>query len=111
MNKKFIFSGMLICLLAVGLVSCGRGSSRLAGVWELDRVENGPSWGIVQSFEFFRDGTGDLEGTSITWRTENNRLSITAHGQVQTVDFILSGSTLTLIYDRNTGHRAIYNRR
>ena len=110
MNKKLIFYLMLIIALSLVVISCNNNSA-LSGIWELDRVENGSSRGIVQNFEFFKDGTGNMGGSSITWKTEGNRIMVTLGGQAQSLDYTLSGKTLTLIYDRNTNHRSIYNKK
>jgi hypothetical protein len=95
MNKKLIFSVMLVFLLVFGLVavSCGSGSSKLTGVWE---SEDG------SSLEFFKDGTGkDERGTSLIWTAEKNRLMITVGGHAFSADYKLSGSTLILTFDNN----------
>ena len=112
MKIKFYFIG-ITTILAVTLISsigCSNASS-LAGVWELDRVENGSSYNVIQRFELFRDGTGNMEGVSIGWSAESNRIMLTAFGQAQSHDYRLSGSTLTIIYDTRTNHRAIYRKR
>ena len=114
MCKKIIYLAMLVSVLAFGLilVSCGGGSgSMLAGIWELDRVENGPSRDVVGSFEFFKDGSGNMLGMSITWKAEGNRLMITTGGQAQAFDFKLSGTTLTIIYDNQSDYKSIYHKR
>ncbi|MHB9293262.1 hypothetical protein Holit_02383 [Hollandina sp. SP2] len=90
MNKKLIFPAMLVCLLALGLavVSCGNDVSRLAGIWE---DESGNS-----SIELFKDGTGNWDGVSATWKIENERFVLTGMGLSFSFDYTLSGSTLTL---------------
>ena len=112
MKNKFNFIRIITftVLIAISMLGCSNPSA-LAGVWELDRVENGSSYGIVDRFELFRNGTGNMEGTSINWSVENNRMMITAYGQAQSNDYRLTGSTLTIIYDTRTNYRAIYRRR
>jgi hypothetical protein len=94
MNKKFIFSVMLVCLLAfcLALVSCGGDRSKLTGVWE---EKEG-------SIELFKDGTANLDGASGPWTIENNRIMFTVMGQAVSMDYKLSGKTLTLTYDGET---------
>jgi hypothetical protein len=111
-NKmKIVVLAMLVGILAFGLVlvSCNEKPS-LIGIWELDRVENGPREGIVSEFVLFKDGTGDMGDGIIKWETKNNHITVTAFGETQSWEYILTGSTLTIIYDESTGHRAIYNR-
>ena len=110
MNKKIIFSVMLVCLLTLGLisVSCGNSNSSLAGIWELERVENGSTSSVVQRIEFFKDGIGNMDGVAITWKTENNRMMVTAFGQAQTESYKLSGKTLKFTTDN--GKISIYKK-
>ena len=93
MNKKLVFLAMLVSLLACSLVffSCGGDSSKLVGNWESE--EDG------SVFELFKDGTGNMDGTSITWTAENNRLMFTALGQSISMDYKLSGNTLIVTKD------------
>jgi hypothetical protein len=99
MNKKYFFTAMLVGLLVFGLVfvSCGGGSSALIGSWVSE------SAGDDTSFELLKDGTAIWRGYSATWKTEKNRLIVTAMGQAISYDYELSGSTLTLTYDGETG--------
>ena len=100
MNKKLIFSVMLVCLLAFCLVfvSCGGDKSKLIGTWE---GEEGP-------IELFKDGTANFDGSSGTWTVENNRIMFTIMGQAMSMDYKLSGKTLTLTYD---GETVIYTKK
>jgi hypothetical protein len=95
MNKKLFFSAMVVFLLAFGLivVSCGGDSSKLAGIWESDDV------GTV---ELFSNGTGNWGGDSATWTAENNRLMVSVGGKAVTMDYKLSGKTLSLTYEGET---------
>ena len=101
MKKKRILVAMLVSLLAFGLafVSCGSDSSKLSGIWELESVENGSASDMVQRIEFFKDGTGSMDGVSISWKTENNRMMVSAFGEAQTESYKLSGKTLTFTSD------------
>ena len=91
MKKKLISSVVLVCLLAFSLlfVSCGGGTSKLAGIWE----------GEDGSIELLKNGTGNWGGTSVTWTDENNRLMLTSGSQAFSMDYKLSGKTLTLTMD------------
>ena len=103
-QNKIITLALSIILILVG---CSQNSS-LVGKWELESSTN---WRSAASFEFFRNGTGEMGGMSITWRVINgNRINITMNGQSQTTDYSLSGSTLTLIYDSRSNDRAVYRK-
>ena len=98
-------------------------SSKLVGVWMLESFDNIKD-GVIQEIEFFKDGTvlakdprlerqlGIAEGTKATgtWRIDNNRLIFMFGNQGTSVDYTLSGATLTLIYDKNTNHYVIFMR-
>jgi len=96
MNKKLVFSVMLVCLLAFSLVfvSCGNSASKLEGTWE---TESGDS-----NLELSKDGTGKWDGYSITWKIENKRLVFTGSGLTFSYSYQLSGSTLTVTDDDET---------
>ena len=101
----------LVVVITVSLTGC-KNPPRLVGVWELENVENGSSFGLVRTFELFRDGTGIAEGsTAVIWKVENNRIFFTLFGSTQVSDYILAGSKLTIILDSRTNHRAIYQKR
>jgi hypothetical protein len=89
MNRKLIFLGMAVFLLAFSLVviSCGNG---LVGTWE---DENDNSSILVLS----KDGTGTWDKQGITWKTEKKLLMITGMGMSFSYGYKLSGSTLTLV--------------
>ena len=104
-------SAVILTLALVMLSTFAACSRSPAGKWKLDRVENGHSFGVVDRFELFKDGTGDMQGAKIEWKwVGKNRMSISAFGAAQTHDTALSGSTFTIIYDKDTGHKAIYKR-
>jgi len=96
MNKKLIFSVMLVCLLAVSLVfvSCGDSASKFAGTWAAE--------GENSTIELSKDGTGKWDGHNITWKIENKRLVFTGSGLTFSYDYKLSGSTLTITDDGDT---------
>jgi hypothetical protein len=92
MNKKIFFWAMLVCVLALGLASCGDDNSKMVGLWV----------GSDDSIELFKDGTASFEGLSATWKAENKRLRLTVLGQVMAMDYKLSGKKLTLTYEGQT---------
>ena len=59
MNKKLLFSVMLVCLLAFSLVfvSCGNDTSKMVGAW-IDQDGD--------SLELSKDGTGNWGGIALT---------------------------------------------
>jgi hypothetical protein len=90
MSKKFALLAMLaFCLI---LVSCGGEKAKLTGVWESEK----------SSIELFKDGTANLDGESATWTVENNRIMFSIMGKARSMDYKLSGKTLTLSYDGET---------
>ena len=97
MKKKIISLSILACFLVFSLacISCGDEASKLAGIW----VENSSSSKDSERMELFKDGTGSLDGISITWKTENNRMIISAFGLTQAASYKLSGKTLTFTND------------
>ncbi|MCL2805704.1 MAG: hypothetical protein FWD26_07190 [Treponema sp.] len=113
-NKIILLSLMLVCIFALNFVSCGNSGASLLGMWDLERVENGPSSNMITTFHLgengegmFSDGSG---GMPMTWKVEKDRITITAYGQSQTIDYIISGDTFTLVYDKSTNYRSIYKR-
>ena len=96
MNKKLMFSTILICFLAFCLVfaSCG-GSGGLVGLWE---SEDG------DTIEFFKDGTvTDWDGDRGTWKSEGNHLALLYQGdEWWSGDYKLSGKRLTLTEEDGT---------
>jgi len=80
----------------------------LAGIWQLDRIESSTG-DVVKRFEFFKDGSGSMEGVSVTWKTENNRIMVTASNQAQSFEYLLSGLYLA-IFDRNINYCVIYKK-
>jgi len=103
MNKKIVFSVVLLGILAFNLVfiSCGGEASKLAGIWEAEGDAH-------DTMELFKDGTGvfsDYGGTwKGTWKIENKRFMVTALGELEsiTVDYKLSGSILTITTNGKT---------
>jgi len=102
MNNTIKWFGIIAFTVVIifSIVSCGNGNGNLAGIWELESVVNGSRRDVVERIEFFKDGSGSMDGVSITWKTEGNRMMVTAFGQAQTESFKLSGSTLTFASDQ-----------
>jgi hypothetical protein len=104
----------------VVLASCSR-DPRLVGRWELVNATNAPLI-VANEIEFFSNGTGRIimgEGLlrlteTFTWTARNRRLnmesSIFGLTLMQTLDYELSGSTLTFFYDRATNSHSVYRR-
>jgi hypothetical protein len=101
MKKKGLFLGMLVMVLALGLVlaGCNGGSSALVGRW---RLAEGPTSGNPEDMELLKDGTGIIDGQGITWKTENGRFYMTHPLVAASWGYTVSGSTLTLTDDDGT---------
>jgi hypothetical protein len=78
----------LVLTLATGLAGCGGGGG-LAGKWESLNVGE-------DSFELFKDGTGSIDGATITWKTENSRLIVSTFVETTTYGYKVEGPKLTL---------------
>jgi len=68
MNNTIKWFGIITftAVIIFSIVSCGNGN--LAGIWELESVVNGSRRDVVERIEFFKDGSGSMDGVSITWR-------------------------------------------
>lgn len=102
MKKRVI---VLICLIAVLLVGCGKNSS-LVGTWDTDAEGK-------LDFELYSDGTGIAENYSLEWVAENGKLKVTFDvGILGTVadsySYELSGNILVLTDDE--GESTTYTR-
>ena len=87
-----IISTLLLLGIIAAITGCG-GRSALIGRWE----EEGKSDG--ETLEFFKDGTADLDGLPVEWIAKKGRLTVSAFGMTQTINYKISGSTLTLSDD------------
>ena len=93
----------VIVILLVGILTlailtgCGGGGG-LVGTWEY-RGEF-EFFGEIQEFvvryEFFSDGTVLVDGVTGSWRADGNRLNMSIGRESGTVDFRISGNTLTI---------------
>jgi len=86
MNKKLIFLGMLVVLLALSLAFVSCGGTSLVGTWGDNEA----------TLVLLKKGTGAWYGDTLTWKTEKKRLMITWQGELYTYEYNLSGSTLIL---------------
>jgi hypothetical protein len=100
MNRKLVFSAMLVLLLAFCfvVVSCNSGNSAFVGKWDTEDGLKAPS-GLPDDLELFKDGTGVIEGMSISWKAENKRFIITSSSIGFAYDYEISGKKLTLTGD------------
>jgi len=103
----------IAAVAAVFCVGCGGGGgggsnkpSSLVGQWE---HASGATKGKPEAIELFKDGTGLVDGASITWKVENKRLAILSAMQGLSCNYTLSGYELALAYD--DGASAIFVRK
>ena len=89
----FLATLLLLGMVAV-LAACG-GSAALVGKWQ--EVENGEVSGDIM--ELLKDGTFDYGGIKGEWKAEKGKLTLTFWGESETVDYKVSGSTLTITDD------------
>jgi hypothetical protein len=107
--KKTKKAAILLLLgTLVTIIGCNGDSTALVGKWEA--IENGKPTGEIT--EFFSDGKAitnspDLrQGTKFEWKTEKNRLIISAFGQTFAADYKIFGSTLIMKNDDGEVTRA-----
>jgi len=94
---KAVFTVVTMLLLLgimAAITGCG-GRSALIGRWE--EIKGGAS--VVETIEFFRDGTVDLDGLTVEWKIEKGKIAFSFLGITQTVNYSISGSTLTISDD------------
>jgi tetratricopeptide (TPR) repeat protein len=92
----------VVAMGAVWLAGCGGGgkSSSLVGRWVHQRGAFG------DDMELFKDGTGMVDGTAITWKAENKRFVLQTKEEGMTCDYHMSGYELILI--SNNGDSAVF---
>ncbi|MDR1839146.1 MAG: hypothetical protein LBQ93_06135 [Treponema sp.] len=89
-----IITMLLLLGLVMASMGCGERSA-LLGRWEEIKEETS----TAQFLEFFPDGTVDLDGLTVEWKAKKGKLMLSAFGITQTVNYNISGSTLTLADD------------
>jgi uncharacterized protein (TIGR02145 family) len=105
---------LLTAVLVIGTVCVSNGAdnpSALAGRWffvdgyNKERRMN-PMSGefsglevVRKSVELFSDGTGLVDGESVTWKAENNRIRLLSPGSGIVADYNVSDYELVLTYD------------
>jgi hypothetical protein len=98
MGKVKAVSTVITMLFLLGIIAaisgCG-GRSALIGRWE--EINEGPYTAAV--LEFFPDGNVDFDGLTVEWKVEKGRLALSFIDMTQTVNYSISGSTLTLTDD------------
>ena len=87
-----IIAMLLLAGITAAITGCG-GKSALIGRWEEEGMPNG------EALEFFKDGTANLDGMPVEWEAKKGKLIFSFFGMTQTVNYKISGSTLTLIDD------------
>ena len=94
-GKGKAVSAIISILLLLGIIAVitGCGRSALIGRWEEEGKPDG------EALEFFKDGTADLDGMPVEWQAKKGRLTVSAFGMSQIINYEISGSTLTLSDD------------
>jgi hypothetical protein len=69
--------------------------SAFVGIWLPETGGKAPR-GLPDDLRLLKDGTGIIEGMSITWQFDKNRIVFTRSGTVFAYDYSVSMSTLTL---------------
>ena len=107
--SKFALAASLSLAMAFMASCVGDGSSAFVGKWVTEDGSPAPS-GLPDNLELFKDGTGVMEGKSISWKVENKRFVISSSlkGFASAFDYEISGRMLTLTDDN--GKREIYLR-
>ena len=107
MAAKKTFLGIMILAFLFGMIivnfsSCD-GRSALVGRW---RLEEG--WSDFHDVEFFRDGTGIVDGSGVNWKVERDRLIVTHPFMAIAWKFKVSGSTVTIT--DNNGEVSVFRK-
>ena len=110
MMYKTIFSAVGITVIAAFFcVGCGGGGgsrpSELVGQWE---HASGATYRKPENMELFKDGTGVVDGGTISWKVENKRLILLSSLDGLACNYKVSGYELALDYD--DGGSAIFVR-
>jgi len=112
MKNNLLILNLIISFI---LINGCNSSTNLIGKWVLED-DKYASLPMVQSMEFFKDGTGiiifleeSMIGDGFTWTLDGNRLRITYYtGRAYAYNIEIKGIKLTEYYD--DGSYAIYNK-
>jgi antitoxin component YwqK of YwqJK toxin-antitoxin module len=110
-NKgKFLKVVAAFAFAALCLVGCGAGvvggdkPLELVGHWV--HLSGNKEYDKPKTIELFKDGTGVVDRSSVTWKVENKRLVFLSSEKGIVCNYEMSSSMLTLIYDDNS--RAVF---
>ena len=95
MGKGKAVYAIISMLLLLGIIAAITGCERsaLIGRWEEEGKPDG------ETLEFFKDGNADLDGMPVEWEVKKGKLIFSFFGMVQSVNYKISGSTMTLSDD------------
>jgi uncharacterized protein (TIGR02145 family) len=105
MNKLFAVTQLALCFVLMFCISSS-GQTRppeLAGQWEYatgDYYQRGIK---PDNVELFKDGTGILDGNTISWKVEGKRLVILSSTLGFACEYKVSGYELAVTYDGGRG--------
>jgi len=105
-TRRFLLAAGVLLVMAF-MVSCvGDDSSAFVGKWITEDGSSAP-FGLPDNLELFKDGTGVIEGRSISWKVEDKRFVISSSlkGFASAFDYEISGRILTLIDDKRERER------
>jgi uncharacterized protein (TIGR02145 family) len=105
MKKLMAVTQLALCFV---FVYCNNGGgqtrpSEVVGQWE---HASGATRGKPEALELFKDGTGVVDGGTISWKVENKRLVFLSSMQGLVCNYKVSGYELALAYD--DGDSAIF---
>jgi len=112
MNKLVAVAQVALCLV---FVFCNNGGgqtkpSELVGQWvdisEYEDYDDNEDSELIKNIELFKDGTGVVDGRTISWKVENKRFVILSSGSGMSCNYKVSGYELALAYD--DGKSAIF---
>lgn len=113
MKNTFKVISITLCLLAVVSVVAfaqSGGQSALVGKWIPESGGKAPT-GLPDDLELFKDGTGIMEGFSISWKVENKRfvISLLSSSRATVYNYEISGSKLILTHDNGRNETYVKN--
>ena len=108
MKTVSIIAMLLLLGIMVTFVGCGEGSA-LVGKWEGEGYKvYGQEELAKDTIEFFKDGTVIFGSKKLEWKISKDQLILSEYSYVQTYNYKISGSTLTLTDDG--GDEEIYKK-